>query len=484
MALPRWPAGLLLALALLRAASAQVSWGLTGALSLGASGQLLLRAGALSANVSTPAALAALPLQLGGAFRSAGGGSYALLAGASAAQAAATVLSVSFVDGSSAAAAAGAPGPLGALAAASAATLVGLSPGAAGAPPSVVQVAPAGGAALAALPLPAGCDAFGASAYDAARGVLHVVCAGPAVAGAQSLLSFLLLEGTLQRSVALPPSQALRVSALAVDAAGAVLTLGARSGAGLELGRVAPGAGGAYAGAAACAGRSPTGFEAYPAGVAATGLQGAAQLLVIGVAPRGAGGAERLRALDAGSGACLSDAPLQQGRLLDAFWVAAAAEPPPPPPGLSLAALQAQIDALRAAAQPPACAPGQLLQFSGGWRCVQLLSTAQPGALCRADATGAMACDAASLTPPTCLPPGGRSLGYTVAGGWECACEPGYSGVSCQTGSPGLGGACAPPACAPPAGTGAYRFSNVTGVYTCVCGAGYAGSPCVPVAAG
>ena len=156
--------------------------------------------------------------------------------------------------------------------------------------------------------------------------------------------------------------------------------------------------------------------------------------------------------------------------------------PKPPSPPLSLASLQSQI----AAMMPPTCAAGQLLQYnSAGWRCatpLQPIAAADAGKYCRADAEGAsVVCDvqlAALTTPLDCMPPGGARLEYTVASGWACVCEPGFSGASCTVGS-GFGStSCTPPPCDAPGGTGVYTLSS--GAFTCLCASGFVGSPCAP----
>jgi hypothetical protein len=137
---------------------------------------------------------------------------------------------------------------------------------------------------------------------------------------------------------------------------------------------------------------------------------------------------------------------------------------PPPPPPLSLASLQAQLAATRAALQPPSCAAGELLQYTrasnaGTWNCKAPVSSAYPGQWCRADGGGGVACDrappASLAVPPDCLPPGGAKLQFSSALGWQCVCAAGYSGSSCTTYEP------------PPCDTGLYRFDNATCTFVC-----------------
>jgi hypothetical protein len=153
--------------------------------------------------------------------------------------------------------------------------------------------------------------------------------------------------------------------------------------------------------------------------------------------------------------------------------------PAPPPPPLSLAGIQARLDAARAALTPPSCAPGQLLQYTraGGWACTAPVSAASPGQWCRADGgAGGVACDrppppaAALAAAPTCMPPGGAKLLYTAAAGWACACAPGFSGVSCTSGSSTVAAPAPPPPLPPPAAPcagGQFRYDNATCTFAC-----------------
>ena len=454
----------------------------TGVLILGASGQLYLQAGALSMNVSVGGALSGL-LQTAGSFGVAGNGSYALLANAGASAVAATLYRSRYFDGST-----GVTGSVSApfaVAGPTAAGAIGLSPGADAV--RVVQLEPHGPEAQLYFDpvgsLPGGCNAVGATAYDATRSLLHAVCvAGTTATGAQRLLSYNVLTGTVARSVPLPKSAALRLSALAVEpTSGDVFTLGTRTQTSQpEIGRVAVDAAAGYTGTIANAG--PTAVV-FTAGLAAAFLQGSTEVVAFGVLLGDSGVA--LRTVDAG-GTFRSDAPLIGGPLLDAFWLPAAPSVVAvgnitPSPPLSLAVLQAQLDALRAAATPPTCGPRQLLQFAaqaGGWLCADApASVLEPGGYCRVDGSGDIACDVqpSALTPPTCMPPGGKLLTYSVTEGWACTCAPGYSGTSCDTLA--AGGAapatCAPPPCALPGGSSLYTYDNKTRTYKCICSPGF-----------
>jgi hypothetical protein len=152
---------------------------------------------------------------------------------------------------------------------------------------------------------------------------------------------------------------------------------------------------------------------------------------------------------------------------------------------VSLASLQARLDVLRASL-PPTCEGASFLQHgASGWRCLPIVSAAQPGAACHAAPDAAsVVCDssaAATPSPPDCLPPGGVNLAYSSsAGDWRCTCAAGYSGPSCTVAAAGVTSSCAAlPACSS-AGwrTGLYAYNQSSGAWSCACAAGWSGQDC------
>jgi hypothetical protein len=159
--------------------------------------------------------------------------------------------------------------------------------------------------------------------------------------------------------------------------------------------------------------------------------------------------------------------------------------PPLPPPPATMASLQAQLDALRALL-PPTCTGSSFLQRTAarGWACAAPLVTGSGVAgWCRAGAGGGVTCDAAAPSaPPTCLPPGGKWLGYNASSGWSCICNLGWSGPACAASGGASAGCSAPPACSLFGNwTGLYRFVN--GSAACDCGGAACAAPAPPPAA-
>ena len=450
-------------------------------------------------------------------------GGYTLLAGVEPASANATLLSVAFGGGS--ASYANAPGlALAAAAASGAATVVGVRPAAGG-----FMLVRASGAAQqlsvsAAGALPDACSGalLGASALDAARSVLHLVCCA-ALGGTQTLVSLAAASGTLVASVMLPPVSTLALWALAVEpVSGAVVTLGCAQHSGAvvqELGIITSGA---YSTLTTSMGATSNAlFAASKAAATQTAPSSFSTASVFqALFAVATGGSEALRTVSSTGGVVAADT-LLPGRLLDVFVVRCGAAgtlpsgaacvpispsslPPPPPspprppppspaavsasplsppsPPLSLASLSSQLAALQAAL-PPTCAGNSFLQRTAGgtWACTAPVRSAATGGFCRADADGSLVCNAAPPTPPDCMPPGAARLAFSSDNGaWLCVCNVGWSGASCNVSS-GSGGdtpKCVQQlACSTPGWSGFYRLAS--GVMVCDCLPGFSGATCV-----